>query len=40
MSLGIFSTEFIRVHFTYMFNIKGEDLQLCQLVSVYIHIPV
>jgi len=28
MSLGIFATEFILVHFTYIFSIKGGDLQI------------
>jgi len=28
MSLGIFATQFILVHFTYVYNIKAGDLQL------------
>jgi len=36
MFLGIFATEFIRVHFTYIFNIKGGDLQL-MLFSFCVH---
>ena len=35
MFLGIFATEFILLHFTYMFNIKG-DLQL-MLFSFCVH---
>jgi len=33
MSLGIFATEFILVHFTYIFNITG-DLQLMLFIMI------
>jgi len=36
MSLGIFANEFILVHFTYIFKIKGGDLQL-MLFSFCVH---
>jgi len=36
MSLGIFATQYILVHLTYVFNIKAVDLQLT-LFSFCVH---
>jgi len=40
MSLGIFATEIILVHFTYILISKQEISNLGYLVSAYIHVLV